>query len=76
MAKTNQNLKQKMKPRMYTAREKMLYVNCGCDDKNKPPTWLLDKIADEKLKGGFNTSRSNQCPICFQQKSKNGSCGC
>jgi redox-regulated HSP33 family molecular chaperone len=41
-----------------------------------PPQWLLDKIADEKLTGGYNVRKSNICPGCFEAKSVNGSCSC
>lgn len=45
-------------------------------DVHKPPQWLLDKIADEKLSGGFVTKRRNLCPTCHQYRSRNGMCGC
>jgi hypothetical protein len=61
----------------YSAREKMLYNPCGCDGRaGAPPGWLLDKLAEEKLTGGFNTRRSNQCETCFTAKSVNGTCNC
>ncbi len=41
-----------------------------------PPRWLLDRIADRKLTGGYNVARSNQCPVCYQVKSSNGACNC
>jgi hypothetical protein len=60
----------------YTPSQRLNYEACPCDVKNKPPKWLLDKIADEKLTGNFNVRRSNQCLICFEVKSVNGSCAC
>lgn len=29
-----------------------------------------------KLAGGFDTRRSNQCGVCFEQRSVNGACAC
>jgi hypothetical protein len=52
-------------------------TRCGCDAKTTcPPQWVLDLMADRKMSGGFNIKRSNQCPTCFQVRSKNGACGC
>lgn len=45
-------------------------------DRTCPPPWVLDKIADEKLTGGFDMRRSNQCKTCFQARSVNNACGC
>ena len=41
-----------------------------------PPSWVLDRIADEKRTGGYNTKRSNLCEGCFTYKSDNGACMC
>ena len=41
----------------------------------KPPNWVLDKIADEKLSGGFK-KKNGICNKCFQIKTVNGNCGC
>lgn len=41
-----------------------------------PPQAVLDKMADQKLSGGFKTYKSNICTECFTAKSVNGSCGC
>jgi hypothetical protein len=60
----------------YTPRQQLNYEQCGCDGKSKPPSWLLDKIADEKLKGGFVTKKSNLCTGCYTYRSVNGTCGC
>jgi hypothetical protein len=49
----------------------------------KPPEWLLDKIADEKLTGGYRIRpnrkgkvRNPVCPDCYEARSTNGSCMC
>jgi len=62
--------------RPYSASQEMNYESCLCDSRNKPPGWLLDKLAEEKLKGGYNTRKDNLCTGCYQYKSVNGSCGC
>lgn len=41
----------------------------------KIPGWLLDKIAEEKLSGGYG-KRNRLCPNCRILKSCSGSCGC
>ena len=60
----------------YTPKQLMNYKSCGCDSKSSVPGWLLDKIAEEKLTGRYNTKRSNICSNCFTAKSVNGTCGC
>ncbi len=45
-------------------------------DRPRPPGWWLDKQAELKITGGYNTKKSNQCHTCFQQRSVNGACGC
>jgi hypothetical protein len=68
----------------YTPRQRMLYKECECDSKQKPPGWLLDQIAEEKLYGGFKIRKkigrnkfiSNVCGRCYVTKSANGSCNC
>jgi hypothetical protein len=37
--------------------------------------WLLDKIADEKLTGGYG-KRNTLCPECRVQTANDGSCFC
>lgn len=37
---------------------------------------VRDEQADRELDGGFDTSRSNQCTVCWQQKSAAGKCDC
>jgi hypothetical protein len=41
-----------------------------------PPQHVLDRMADQKLSGGFKTYKSNICTECNEAKSVNGSCGC
>ena len=75
--------------RTYSPREAMKYRACGCDRvAGAPPMWLLDRLADEKLTGGFKVGRkvddptgrfkvgANVCPRCYQARSVNGSCNC
>jgi hypothetical protein len=60
----------------YTPVQRMNYEPCSCDPSKKVPGWLLDKIAEEKLTGGYDIRRSNQCPTCFEARSVNGTCAC
>lgn len=72
------------KRRTYTATQQMQYQRCGCDaERCPPPPWVLDRIAEEKLFGGFKLKtgkgrnrKSNVCPDCFVTKSLDGSCNC
>lgn len=41
-----------------------------------PPQWVLDKIADEKITGKYNTKRTNLCGTCNTYKSVSGTCLC
>ena len=41
-----------------------------------PPGFVLDREAEQKLTGGFNTRRSNRCGTCFTARSANGKCSC
>lgn len=52
-------------------------------DGRKPPGWLLDRIAEEKLSGGYRTKpnrkgvvRNPICPGCQTARSANGECWC
>lgn len=40
------------------------------------PGWMLDRIAEQKLTGGYDTKPSNICDRCHLARSRNGSCGC
>lgn len=62
----------------YSPKQRMAYESCECD---RPVPFsllapLLDKEADRKLSGGFNTRKSNLCETCHEYKSVNGTCGC
>jgi hypothetical protein len=75
VAKVSYLKQAKFRPKPVTAN--MNYVPCPCDGTRvSVPGWLLDKIADQKLTGGFNVRRSNQCPNCFEVRSANGTCSC
>lgn len=52
-------------------------------DGRVPPGWLLDRIAEEKLSGGYKIRpnrkgvvRNPVCPNCFVAKALNGGCTC
>jgi hypothetical protein len=42
----------------------------------KCPGWLLDRLAEEKLSGGYLPKRNPVCPECRLQKANSGVCGC
>jgi hypothetical protein len=44
----------------------------------KPPNWVLDRLADRALDGGYKIGkgRKNVCPLCFTTRSVNGTCSC
>ena len=46
------------------------------NERRKPPEWLLDKIAQEKLMGGYRRKRNKLCPNCNVLMSNVGSCTC
>lgn len=41
-----------------------------------PPGWLLEKIWNEKVSGGYTAKRNPACPICHVRKSNSGDCFC
>lgn len=43
------------------------------DTSHKPPAWLLDKIADEKLAAGYN-KRNRKCNVHNMKMSVTGVC--
>lgn len=45
-------------------------------DRKKLPSWVLDKIADEKMDGGWDRRRENLCDKCWTYRSRNGKCLC
>jgi hypothetical protein len=41
-----------------------------------PPSWVLDKIAEEKIHGGTNTAQYTTCTGCFLRVNKNAKHEC
>ncbi len=43
-----------------------------------PPQWVLDKIADQSITGGYKIGkkRANVCTGCYSTRSVNGKCLC
>ena len=41
-----------------------------------PPQGVLDRIAEEKFTGKYNTKRANLCPDCKTFRSVSGTCFC
>lgn len=60
----------------YTPRQQMAYQPCGCDAATgfRPPSWLIDKINEEKLTGRFNVKKSNICTVHNIARTVNGTC--
>ena len=48
----------------------------GFKKSTMPPQWLLDRLAEEALTGGYDVSPQNICPSCFTARSVNGACLC
>jgi hypothetical protein len=42
----------------------------------RPPGWLLERLAEEKLTGGYSNRKNPVCPECHLRKANNRSCGC
>lgn len=73
MAKGRSSIAQKelyQRKKMYTPRQQMAYVPCGCDPKMIPIG--ADAAADRKLLGGYDPNRL--CPTHFIALSQNGTC--
>jgi len=78
MAKGPSPLRAKMaayRARPYTDAQRMNYQSCPCDPRYLPSQARLDAEAEFRLTGGFKV-RGNTCPVCYQARSVNGSCGC
>jgi len=46
------------------------------NDFRPPPSWVLDRLAEETITGKFDASPSNVCQSCWMARSVNGVCGC
>jgi hypothetical protein len=57
-----------------TTQARVKATSCPCNTSDPIPGWLIDVIADEKLKAGWNTKRSNMCPTHFVAKTTSGVC--
>jgi hypothetical protein len=64
----------KFRPKSVTTN--MNYKKCGCDSRRTIPMFVIDQIADAKFSAGFDIKRRNQCSVCFEYKSANGTCSC
>ena len=41
-----------------------------------PPQYVLDRLAEEIITGGYDVSETNICPSCFTARSNSGTCFC
>jgi len=48
----------------------------GVEKGNVPPQWVLDRMAEEKITGGYRTRKDNLCDRCHTYRSVNGACEC
>jgi len=64
-----------IKPYELIAQQRYREIPNWPNDRRKPPEWLLDLIAEEKLKGGYD-KRNKPCKVCFVLKSIDGGCNC
>lgn len=48
----------------------------GFDRHQMPPSWVMDRIAEESLTGKYDCSASNICPTCFTARAVSGDCFC
>lgn len=46
------------------------------EENRRPPMWLIDRLAEEKLMGGYSRKRNKLCRECFVLKSETGECNC
>lgn len=63
-----------MKPYVLVAKQRLAAEGNFPYDKGKVG-WLLDRLADEKLTGGYG-KRNPVCPVCRVRTSNSGSCFC
>ncbi len=42
----------------------------------RPPQHILDKIADDKISGGYKIGKKQICKSCNMAKYANGTCSC
>jgi len=40
------------------------------------PGWLLERLAEQAMSGGYSNKRNPVCPKCNLRAANNGSCGC
>ena len=48
----------------------------GFDKPTMPPSWVMDRIAEESLTGKYDVSPGNICPDCYTARAVSGSCFC
>ncbi len=48
----------------------------GYERHTMPPSWVMDRLAEESITGKYDVSPSNICGSCFTARSGNGTCFC
>lgn len=64
-----------MKPYVMVALQRLQAEGNFPNGGRKPPEWLLERIYNEKLTGGYG-KRNPVCPKCRLRKSNTGDCFC
>lgn len=65
-----------MKPYQLNAEHALASEGNFPNGQRQIPGWVLDKIATEKLTGGYSAKRNPMCPTCQVRKSNSGACFC
>lgn len=48
----------------------------GFEGHRPPPSWVMDRLAEEAFTGKYNVAQSNICPSCFTARPVTGECYC
>lgn len=48
----------------------------GFDRPNMPPSWVMDRLAEESLTGKYDVTPGNICTTCHTARSVCGDCFC
>lgn len=48
----------------------------GFKPNTMPPSWVMDRLAEEAFTGKYDVTPGNICPECFTARAVTGSCFC
>lgn len=65
-----------MKPYQIHGEHQQAAIGNWPQGRTRVPGWLLDKMANEKLMGGYSKKKNPPCPECHVMKSSAGTCFC